>query len=149
MTPSKIAFDRLDSSYVLVIGPASPRDAEWTEWVEFITVNSTPGMKPRILVVTDGGAPSAAQRAALNDVTEQYKSEVKVAVVTESTMARGALTALSWFAANVYRPFSPAEVDKALQYLDLPPSKGSEIKGMVRVMQRKLGLTVLKDTRAG
>lgn len=146
MTPSKIAFDQLDSAYVLVIGQANPRDAEWAEWVEFVTVNSTPGMKPRIVVVTEGGAPSAAQRAALSDVTEAYKSEVKVAVLTESTMARGALTALSWFAANVYRPFAPADIDKALHYLDLT-AKAAEIKSKIRLLQRKLDLPVLKEAR--
>jgi hypothetical protein len=141
---TKIAFDQLDSVYVLVMGPAAPPDSEWAQWVEFVTVNSTPGMQPRIVVMTEGGAPTAAQRAALSGVTEQYKAEVKVAVLTESMIARGALTALSWFAADVYRPFSPNDSDKAFHYLDIA-SKGPQVKDLIRNLQKQLGLPLLRE----
>src|SRR5437879_1536227 len=106
MKPTKLAFakvDSLDSAYVLVLGPSNPPDAEWGMWVEYIANNIQPGSRPRIVVVTEGGSPTAAQRAALSNVTDQYKNEARVAVCTDSTMARGALTALSWFMPNAYR----------------------------------------------
>src|SRR5580704_8952938 len=101
----------------------------------------SPGSGPRVLVVTEGGSPTAGQRAALSNVTDQHRNASKVAVCTDSTMARGAITALSWFLPNAYRAFSPADIDKAIAYLELT-SSSSEVKTTVQTLQRQLGLSV-------
>lgn len=146
MKPTKLAFTKvesIDSAYLLVLGASNPPDAEWDQWVEYIATNIAPGSGPRVLVVTEGGSPTAGQRAALSNVTDQHRNASKVAVCTDSTMARGAITALSWFLPNAYRAFSPADVDKAIEYLDLTPAK-AEIKTTVRLLQRGLGLKPLR-----
>jgi hypothetical protein len=144
MRPTKLAFakvDTLEAAYVLVLGPTNPPDAEWGLWVDYIANYIKPGSRPRIVVMTEGGSPTAAQRAALSAVTDQYKNEAKVAVCTDSTMARGALTALSWFLPNAYRAFSHADVDRALQYLEITDGAG-EVRSTIKVLQRQLGLSV-------
>jgi hypothetical protein len=142
MKPIKLAFAKVggvDSTYVLVLGSANPPDAEWALWVDYIATHIQPGTAPRVVVVTEGGSPTAAQRGALSDVTARYKDEARVVVCTESTIARGALTALSWFLPDVYRAFSPADFDKALKYLGLT-SAADEIKSTVRELQNQLGI---------
>jgi hypothetical protein len=142
MKPIKLAFakvEEVDSTYVLVLGAANPPDVEWAQWVDYIATQIQPGSAPRVIVVTEGGSPTAAQRAALSKVTDRYKNEAKVAVLTESVIARGALTALSWFAADVYRPFSPTDFDNALKYLGVS-SAAAEIKTAIRTLQEQLGI---------
>src|SRR6516225_445034 len=122
MKPTKLAFTKIESAesgYVLVLGAQNPPDAEWALWVDYIAHHIVPGSAPRVLVVTEGGSPTAGQRAALSNVTDQHRNAAKVAVCTDSTMARGAITALSWFLPNAYRAFSPADIDKAIEYLEL------------------------------
>jgi hypothetical protein len=144
MKPTKLAFTKIESAesgYVLVLGPINPPDGEWSQWVDYIANNIVPGSGPRVLVVTEGGSPTAGQRAALSNVTDQHRNAAKVAVCTDSTMARGAITALSWFLPNAYRAFSPADIDRAIDYLDLRSST-SEIKATIKILQRQLGLSL-------
>jgi hypothetical protein len=135
---STIAFEKIGSVYVLAIGKQNPSDPDWARWVAFVTENSHPNMKPRILVCTDGGAPSAAQRASLNEVTQKYRKESKVCVLTDSTVARGAVTALSWFFPELYRAHAPSEIDKALDFLELPPQTATQAKVQLRVLLKKV-----------
>lgn len=102
----------------------APADADWGEWTALLEAygkahawnlgNSTN------LVVTDGGAPSTAQRTTINTLIAQAKSLPSVAIVTDSAVVRGIVRALSIFNPRV-RVFSPSDIVLAGAHLGLAP----------------------------
>jgi hypothetical protein len=71
----------------------------------------------RTIVVTRGGAPTAAQRKELNEV---LKGRVfPAAVVSDNIMVRGVVTAMSWFNSAI-KVFSLSAIDDAMRYVGVP-----------------------------
>lgn len=101
---------------VLVHGLEPPDDAAWDAYVESLATTD----KRRVLVVSDGPGPNAAQRQRM--VERLGDHETPTAVVSGSLTVRGIVTALSWFGANI-RGFSSSELDGALDYLQVPESE--------------------------
>src|SRR5687767_3375736 len=79
---------------VFVHGKAAPGDDEWEQSLSFYR-EAPDARQVRALVYTEGGAPNAAQRAKLNAVLGGRK--LPIAVLTTSSIARAAGTAISWF----------------------------------------------------
>lgn len=73
-----------------------PTDAEWTAMVR--ELERKRGTFDSIVVVTLGAAPTAAQRKQLKALIDSVRRTI---VVTDSAIARGAVTALSWLGANI------------------------------------------------
>jgi hypothetical protein len=92
--------------------------------------------KFRGLSFSDGGAPNSTQRRLMND-TLGGKSPLS-AVVTNSAMARGVVTAMGWFNPNI-KAFSPTELDEALRFLNVNKSEFELIKLEIRNLVIKLG----------
>lgn len=91
----------------------------------------------RSLVLTDGGAPNAAQRAQL--MLEVFEGNVKSAVVTtvlNNRLKRGIATAISWINPS-FRAYSPEQFEVALSYLDLAVHKAALLAGF-QELQKKL-----------
>lgn len=59
--------------------------------------------------------PTPRQRAQI----EERAGKVQTAVLTDSLVARGAVTALRWFGIDV-RAFAPGQQDQALAYISVP-----------------------------
>jgi hypothetical protein len=74
----------------------------------------------KILAITEGGAPSTVQRKDFNDALKGR--QIPLALVTDSTLVRGAVTAYGWFNKNI-RPFPRANLEDALAYLGVPEAK--------------------------
>jgi hypothetical protein len=72
----------------------------------------------RGLVFTDGGAPSAVQRAQLSAIFKDRP--VRVSVISRSSFVRAVVTALTWFNLRI-KAFSPADVGRAFEYLEVRP----------------------------
>jgi hypothetical protein len=74
----------------------------------------------RSMVITDGGAPNAAQRAqTARDLHEGLPSKVAVLTLAMSNpVKRGVATALSWANPSI-RLYQPKQLREALLYLDL------------------------------
>jgi hypothetical protein len=132
-----LAFEKVGTAcFILVLGDKNPTDGEWSEYLDFLRKHLVPGVEPRLIVKTNGGSPSPAQRKLLNEVTKDYAKSAKIAVLTGSTIARGAVTALSWFTPG-YAAFNPADIDvydKALDFLGMkhPSTLAAEVKGTLR-----------------
>jgi len=99
----------------------SPSDAEWDEYLGHIQAArelARGGRGPvNAVAVTDGGAPDAAQRKRLADVVRGW--EPLAAVVSESLLVRGVVTALAWLGMRV-RFFPVNEVSAALRWAAVP-----------------------------
>nr|AYM54105.1 hypothetical protein [Chondromyces catenulatus] len=133
-----MAFQKVGDYFVLVHNAAAPTDDEWDEYMAQWDYNS-------ILVVTDGGAPTASQRKRMKTRVEQFRSDptqtkrnVKVATITASSFVRGVLTALGWFYHDAYAAFPPDHIDQALSYLGIPPKHHIGMKTAVQTLRQQL-----------
>jgi hypothetical protein len=135
-----LGFDKLSGCILLVVGREAPADLEWDGYLAFLKSNLSAGSVPRLLVYTGGGAPTALQRKKLQAATEPFAKVAKIAVVTASVVARGAVTALSWFSPG-HAAFSPEKMEEALAFLGVNDADRMIIKANIRTMERKVAST--------
>jgi hypothetical protein len=137
MTGSTMLFRVIQGILVVVNADVSPSDEDYDAYVEFIA-KEMPKTVSRCLVVSAGGAPNARQRERSNQMLrERGLSQAKVAVVTNSLMVRGVVTALSWFNPQM-KAFSELDLQGALKYLDSIPAQRGAIGVEVRMMQAQM-----------
>ncbi|HTQ04988.1 MAG TPA: hypothetical protein VMI54_14085 [Polyangiaceae bacterium] len=102
--------------FVTVHGTEAPSDEEWLRYLETGKAHFA-GVRAS-LIITEGGGPNGQQRALL---TERYPEfgPLPVAVVSDSPLTRGIVTALRWLGKNI-RAFRPTDLAGAFEYLDVP-----------------------------
>ena len=120
----------------------APSDEEWDSWLAFIDalgkqVDQDLARLPN-LVVADGGAPSTAQRTAVNMLVAQGKTLPPVAVVTDSLLVRTLLRGFSIFNPST-KAFAPTELDRALEHLGIPGSAATALAAVCVRMAKSLG----------
>lgn len=99
--------------FISVTGPGVVMDQDWQQFIK--ELQAAPVTK--YLAASLGNAESSSTQR--KQAAEVMKSKgIRTAVVTNDSMTRGIVTAVSWLGANV-SAFSWAEVDKALKYLDV------------------------------
>lgn len=111
----------------------SPSDEEWEEYLGHIQaarelLNGGHGGVAG-LAVTDGGAPNAAQRKRLAEIVRGW--EPIGAVVSESLLVHGIVTALSWLGMRV-RVFAVTDVTAALRWAGLPDQHREALLAEIR-----------------
>ena len=111
----RMAFRVVDHVLVLIHAAEDPSDDEWALYLKEIKRQGT-NLLPQI-VVTEGGRPNLLQRKLLTDVLAGRV--VKVAVLSDQTMVRGVVTAISWFNRDI-KAFSGNNLMGAMTYLDVP-----------------------------
>lgn len=111
-----------------------PSDLEWQEYVDGVASCDLETM--RSIVITDGGAPSAQQRKAINDLLGGR--QVPGVVVSPSTFVRGVVTALSWFNPGL-KAYPHEDFDKACQYLELSLQEIEEVWVTIHKLAELLG----------
>lgn len=117
----------------------NPADAEWDEIIDRIGRDF--GRYKCALIITEGGGPSTMQRGQMTDTFEAKGFKGKVAVVTVNRIARGIVTALSWFNPNV-KAFSTVQVNAALEYLEVTASDQDIVRAEIKRLRLHLGLPV-------
>jgi hypothetical protein len=137
MTGRTILFREVRGCLVLVHGRDAPSEPEWSTYVETVRLYAERVRMPRFLIVTEGGAPSPAQRSTINKMAGPRYREGKVAVITSSTFARGIVMAMRLVRRNV-QAFAPDDMNEALRHLDVAPSDVSEINGAVTALRSEL-----------
>jgi hypothetical protein len=85
--------------------------------------------------VSDGGAPNAKQRTAFSKAVKGHKT--RIAIVTGSTIARSAITAMQWFTPGI-RGFTPLHVNDALAYLEVAPVDWERFTKAIHELQSQL-----------
>lgn len=116
-----------------------PSDAEWQEYLacsrEMLNHLGARFTQVAGIAVTDGGAPSAAQRHQL--IAALGGRHPVAAVVTNSTLIRGVVTALNWFDVRV-KSYPPSEFAAALQRIGIKDQYHAEVVGEVISASREL-----------
>jgi hypothetical protein len=131
-----MATGRVAHCLVVVHGKETPTDEEWNAFLA-IGLKYVAANPMRLLVVTDGGAPSAKQRKRVAEVLVSRPETDRIAIVTASMIARGVVTALSWFN-PVQKTFAPNHLDDALEYLQFPHARAGEMKQLLAQLQGEL-----------
>jgi len=108
------ARDRL---YLAVLCGGAPTDDEWSRWVALGVRRN--GQQQRVLIESRGGGPTAKQRQA---ILSANKADVRIAVMTDSTVVRGIVTAVAWFGVAL-RAVPLNRFEAAATYLELTPEE--------------------------
>lgn len=106
-----IRYAVCDQLLLLAHGSVPPAPNEWSEYVETLS-KAHRGGATGLLVLTDGPGPNSSQRKMVSSF------DLRSAVVTPAAVARGIVTALSWFGAKI-SAFAPEQIDDALVYLEV------------------------------
>jgi len=107
---------------VVVHSVTHPNDTDWEVYLDALRRNVD--VIDSQLVVTDGGSPNSAQRkASLELAAARWERTPPTAVVTSAMLARGAVTALSWFMKDRIRAFARAEFEEACAFIGASSEK--------------------------
>lgn len=133
-----MAFGRVGGCIVTLIKKQRPSDAEWDAYVAL--VRTLPREIPyRVLVWSQGGAPTPEQRKRLDDAIGGLSRTSRVAVITDSILVRGIVSALR-IVQPMYQAFSPSNMTGAFHYLELSERAREDAALVVDRLQRELGL---------
>jgi hypothetical protein len=130
-------YDRHKRCIVFVCGERAIDDRDWDAYLAFVSAILEEGLANRSLVLAKGSL-TTTQRKKLARVVEPYQKTLKSAVVTESAIVRGIVTALQWFHRDVFRTFAPSDPDRALEFLDLRERDRADVRELVLSLQKKL-----------
>lgn len=136
---------------VAVHTSVAPSEAEWSSWVALLDehgkrVAEDLWRMPN-LVITDGGAPSTAQRTVVNMLIAQGKTMPPVAVVTDSLVVRTLLRAFSVFNPRM-RGFAPGAFAGAVSHLGLPASEARSLVQACKQLELEIGRGAVKTIAA-
>lgn len=137
--PRRTVASRWVGDYWISVHGESPVSTE--DWER-----AMPDLKSHIpfkgsLVYTQGGSPTAVQRKQMRELYPQNEAFPPTAILTDSVIARTAITALSVFIGNKVKGFPPPEVDAALTYIGAPASLCPEIKKALEELKAEMGIT--------
>lgn len=112
---------RVDRVLLAVHWAAPPSDDEWDRWIELTC--DQPGAVVRALVEAyDEVGPNAKQRKALADRIRVSGRDVRSAILTDSVIVRGIVTAIAWLSVSL-RAFATNQHHPAASYLELTDSE--------------------------
>ena len=129
-----MAIQVIDRLFLVAYGKEAPADEEWAQYLDLVRHHGVE--RTMQLILTDGGEPSARQRAQLNELIGDHV--VPVAVVTASARVRVAVVTLSWFNRHV-RVFPPSALRDAIAYLEIPASRVELIERELRQLRADVG----------
>jgi hypothetical protein len=140
MGTKTMRFREWSGVLLCVHGSTDLQPEEWAAYVDYCL--QLPASCNKALIVTDGGGPNAAQRRALQDRYLSKQKEYRVAVMTDSSVVRGIVTALSWFNPDIRAfPYDDGRsLPAAMSYLGLNLDMGSRLRLELQMMRRELGL---------
>jgi hypothetical protein len=133
-----IAWDYLDNCVFIAHRKGRLVDADFALFLEDLLPRSN---VQRVVVRASEGAPRVDHRALL---LRWYKaSSVRGAVLTDSVLARGGVTALGWFGVTI-SAFPPQQLEQALDYVEIPIEHWPEAKNVMTAV-----IAVVDSSRSG
>lgn len=132
-----LAFQRVANCILLVHVDKEPADSEWDQYVQWFG----PNIDTRVLVYSKGGAPTAAQRDKLKRVVDKHGKRVVTAVMTDSQIARGVMTALKWFLKDM-SAFPTKDLEGALKFLEIPEGLKGQFSKSISTLMSEMGSSV-------
>ena len=123
----------VDGVLIAVHTAYGPTDDEWRSYLHLY--ESHQQLVRANLVVTRGGGPNAKQREAMSKL--KNLRAFATAVVSDSVVARGIVTAISWIGKPI-RAFTPSETDLAFEYLGVATDTRAKVRLEVAALKSEL-----------
>lgn len=98
----------------------APTDDEWSRWLGHFKERPELREARALIESRDGAGPNAKQRKQLAENTKGV--DVRAAVLTESLLVRGIVTAIAW-AGIPQRAYALAQYEQAADFLELTPAE--------------------------
>ena len=135
MTERHSMRHRYVDDFLLVVHGNEPASAE--DWAAMmVTVESrTTRIAGMFVLAPPKASINAGQRSDVHNFMRAARGPA--AVLTSSKMARGAVTALSWFGIKI-RAFEPSKTAEALAYLGCSAEQRHNVKMALREMEAEL-----------
>jgi hypothetical protein len=132
-----LRFAHAGKFIVLVHNREPPAQAEWDAYIAALTVSRRTLSVLNLLVVTEGGAPNAAQRAQI--ATAYGDTPTLTAVCNRSAIVQRVITAVGWITRARLRGFDYDDLAGAMDYLAIAPTEHRKIAELVAALQTDLG----------
>jgi len=151
-----LAFTKLDGFMVVVHGADPPAQADWDRYMEAWLVYHEGRSQCRVLIVSDGGAPTSAQQYRMKDQIREMKARspgsiqtARAAILSESVFTRLVVNSIAamldayrvfigsggW---DVYRMFGKNDIRSALTWLELPASVEAAVRKAITQLRSEL-----------
>jgi stage II sporulation SpoAA-like protein len=139
-----VLFETFDDFVLLVRAPGSIPDQAWDGFLSACSsaMERNEG-SVRVLVISEGGGPNAAQRMRAFDRGWRQNRSL-VAVVTDDAMTRGISTVFAWFGMNI-KAFSSRRSADAFDFLRCNAAEIATLKAAIWRLQSKLGLASARE----
>jgi len=131
-----MAMTRHGRLMIAVLNGGAPTDDEWNRWIEL--------GKPRlgadircVIDVYESPGPNARQRQLLTPWKD--KVDMRTAVLSDSIIARGVVTAVSWLGIQ-NKAFVPGDVEGAARYLGLSPAEHAIASDQLAMLRKAAGV---------
>jgi hypothetical protein len=92
-----------------------------------------------IVLAVSGKGPDARQRKQLAAVSDLFSKSFRgVALLTDSIVIRGALTAIRWLNPRgpAAEPFALSDIEGALKFLNLSADQKIEVRSLVKALEQ-------------
>lgn len=116
-------------------GEDNPDDADWNAYLDAGRRILQEHEQLRVLAFSLGGGPNSTQRSMVNDMFKDRPQQV--AVMLDSRLARGAVTALSWFNPKI-KAFNLEQLDEACSHLGLSAEQTQAVQASLESMRSRL-----------
>ncbi len=117
----------------------APTDKEWTEMLGAIESRSKTLKSVIAMALTEDG-PSSKQREALARTLKTTRSDLRFALLTDSRMVRGALTAINWLTRkhDTTAAFTTRDIEQALDFLQLTSDEKTAVRTLLKNLEGSL-----------
>jgi hypothetical protein len=123
---------------VVVHGASRPADGEWGVMIDLWVQH-----RPRALVVFTPRScpgPTAKQRSEVATAWKTIGDHVPMAMITESRVIRGMLTAMQWLTRQPATPYAPNKLEAACHALGIDEAACAALRAEALDMARHLGV---------
>jgi hypothetical protein len=127
-----IAWGYAEKMLVVVHAPVEPATADWNEFMDEVRTHSN---IRGVMILANNSRLTPLQRAEIKGWYEEHK--VRGALVTDSMMMRGIVTAMNWFGIEA-KAFASDGLDAAMQYIGVSPGNRANLLMLVRKLEGML-----------
>jgi hypothetical protein len=132
--------------HVAVHSAESPSDDEWQAYLD--DIRHWLGFVDGIFSYTVGGGPNGRQRERSVQFWREQSKQPPIAVVTPSILVVRMAGALRWFMPGQIKAFTPRNLDRAFEYLQLGATERAAVEATLRALADEQKLSgVDRDAR--
>lgn len=135
---SRFAWAVIDGNIIVAVHSSeNPTNEEWDEYLVAGGQALDAHGSIRSLAYSQGGGPNSLQRSKTNDLFKDRPQ--RVAVMLNSALTRGVVTALSWFNPAI-KAFNLEQLQAACDYLELTAPQSREVDAQIEQMKQAIEL---------